>query len=175
MTCCSLQPSHRYALWAYLKSFPFCSFPLACLPSLPTLWAARLRTIFHFIAPLHMAVNWQQKMRLESLACSASCSFFGATTTPTMTMTRARISISAHCACLHTNILRTCYRSLSGCLQPGPPACPLLVTLSCHTYACKLYLCAQPSAIVLSLSLSLMLILLLVFSGPCSGGYSAPA
>lgn len=171
MTCCSLQPSHRYALWAYLKSFPFCSFPLACLPSLPTLWAARLRTIFHFIAPLHMAVNWQQKMRLESLACSASCSFFGATTTPTMTMTRARISISAHCACLHTNILRTCYRSLSGCLQPGP----LLVTLSCHTYACKLYLCAQPSAIVLSLSLSLMLILLLVFSGPCSGGYSAPA
>lgn len=138
MTCCSLQPSHRYALWAYLKSFPFCCASCLPLPPLPCLLAARLRTIFHFIAPLHMAVNWQQKMRL---ACSASCSFFGATTTPAMTMMRARISISAHCACLHTNILRTCYRSLSGCLQPGP----LLVTLSCHTYACKLYLCAQPS------------------------------
>lgn len=35
MTCCSLQPSHRYALWAYLKSFPFCC--ASCLSSFPAL------------------------------------------------------------------------------------------------------------------------------------------
>lgn len=176
MTCCSLQPSHRYALWAYQKSFPFSR----CRPGSASVFlpCPVLRcSSWHYFS-FHCAAAHGCQLATEDvageLACSTSCSFFGATT-PTMTMTRARISISAHCACLHTNILRTCYRSLSDCLQPGLPACPLLVTLSCHTYACKLYLCAQPSAIVLILILILILIdvliliLLLVFSGPCSG------
>lgn len=46
---------------------------------------------------------------------SYSCSFFEDDARP-------HIDFSAHCACLHTNILRTCYRSLSDCLQPGLPA-----------------------------------------------------
>lgn len=171
MTCCSLQPSHRYALWAYLKSFSFCC--ASCLSSFPALSLGCPSS--HYFSFHCAAAHGCQLAAEDAAGVARLLSQLQLLWMTTMTMTRARISISAHCACLHTNILRTCYRSLSGCLQPGPPACPLLVTLSCHTYACKLYLCAQPSAIVLSLSLSLILILLLVFSGPCSGGYSAPA
>lgn len=96
----------------------------------------RLRTIFHFIAPLHMAVNCQQPAVDAAWAVSAaSCSFsFFADVGDEDEDARARISISAHCACLHTNILRTCYRAL--------PVRPSILTLCCHTYACKLYLCA---------------------------------
>lgn len=88
-----------------------------------------LRTIFHFIAPLHMAVNWlrDQGVGAGSRRCgqlSYSCSFFEDDARP-------HIDFSAHCACLHTNILRTCYRSLSDCLQPGLPGCLPAVSTRC--------------------------------------------
>lgn len=131
------QSNHFFPVSFYELEFESCRLRRRCRRR-----HCLLLTIFHFIAPLHMAVNCQAKTQMdaEMAAAVAAASKLQPPWTESSEkegwrgMKRApAYRFQRIVPCLHTNILRTCHRDALSAMS-----LPRLW----HTYACKLYLCA---------------------------------